>query len=179
MTHIRDAEPADLSVLRAIDIATHSVDTSPGPPPDPERHHLGNFGPGQVLVAESEGGRIQGYTAWGHPTPLPSSEHVMQIQALAVDPRFQGEGVGRALIRGVLELARHREATKVSLRVLGTNVVARRLYSLAGFVVEGVLRQEFELENRLVDDILMAHYLDGDFDAHREVDAPRLDQAPD
>jgi hypothetical protein len=49
------------------------------------------------------------------------------------------------------------EATsKVTLRVLGHNVGARRLYERCGFVPEGVLRGEFLLEGRYVDDVLMA-----------------------
>ena len=36
------------------------------------------------------------------------------------------------------------------------NERARRLYESAGFVVEGVLREEFFLEGRYVDDVLMA-----------------------
>jgi len=40
--------------------------------------------------------------------------------------------------------------------VLGHNVGARRLYERCGFVPEGVLRGEFLLEGRYVDDVLVA-----------------------
>ncbi len=50
-------------------------------------------------------------------------------------------------------------ARKVTLRVLGHNVVARRLYERCGFLPEGVLRGEFLLEDRLVEDVLMARHL--------------------
>lgn len=173
MTVIRDAEPADLSSIHAIDMATFSPTNSPGEGPDPGTHRLGEYPAGQLLVAESATGRVQGYLAWGHPTPLASSRHVMQIQGLAVHPDHQGAGVGTELLDAVIALARHRGATKLSLRVLGTNVVARRMYTLAGFVVEGVLREEFLLQDRPVDDLLMAHYLGDQADQRRTVDAPR------
>ena len=50
-------------------------------------------------------------------------------------------------------------ARKVTLRVLGHNVGARRLYERCGFLPEGVLWGEFLLEDRLVDDVLMARHL--------------------
>jgi RimJ/RimL family protein N-acetyltransferase len=40
--------------------------------------------------------------------------------------------------------------------VLGTNPAARALYEAYGFVVEGVQREEFLLDGRYVDDVLMA-----------------------
>ena len=141
--------------------------------PDPDNHHWGEYAEGRLLVAESASGRIQGYVGWGHPTPLPASTHVMQLKALAVHPDHHGQGIGRALVLSVVDLARHRGAEKVSLRVLGTNTVARRLYTLCGFVVEGLLRHEFLLDGRLVDDLFMAHYLDEETTAGRTVDAPR------
>ena len=47
-----------------------------------------------------------------------------------------------------------------SLRVLGENDAARRLYERAGYEVEGVLRGEFHLDGRDVDDVLMARPVD-------------------
>jgi RimJ/RimL family protein N-acetyltransferase len=37
--------------------------------------------------------------------------------------------------------------------------VARRLYARCGFVEEGVLRDEFVLDGRFVDDVFMARFL--------------------
>lgn len=50
-------------------------------------------------------------------------------------------------------------AVKLSLRVLATNEPARRLYERAGFVVEGVLKNEFRIDGADVDDYLLARYL--------------------
>jgi RimJ/RimL family protein N-acetyltransferase len=64
--------------------------------------------------------------------------------------------VGRALIDAVAAEARAGGATRLTLRVLGPNAAARRLYESAGFVVEGVQRGEFLLDGEYVDDVLMA-----------------------
>ena len=69
-------------------------------------------------------------------------------------------GVGRRLAEACIEQARSRGARKLSLRVLGGNVAARRLYESCGFTVEGVLCEEFFLGGRYVDDVLMACLLD-------------------
>jgi len=39
------------------------------------------------------------------------------------------------------------------------NAAARRVYDACGFVVEGVLREEFLLDGRYVDDVFMARDL--------------------
>lgn len=46
-------------------------------------------------------------------------------------------------------------AVRVTLRVLGHNTPARRLYEAAGFTVEGVLPGEFLLDGVHVDDVCM------------------------
>lgn len=88
-----------------------------------------------------------------------SQSHVLEIGGLAVDPSRQGVGVGRAVVEAAIAQPRARGARKVTLRVLGTNDAAQRLYSSCGFRIEGILRDEFRLEGRDVDDVLMAHHL--------------------
>lgn len=73
---------------------------------------------------------------------------------------MSGRGIGTALVQAALAEARHRGSAKISLRVLGSNTAARRLYATAGFTVEWVLAGEFVLNGQPVDDILMAQHLD-------------------
>ncbi len=84
---------------------------------------------------------------------------MLELGGLAVDPGHQRTGAGRALVHAVVQQARARGARKLSLRVLGPNVTARRLYEACGFTVEGVLRAEFLLDGGYRDDVLMAHNL--------------------
>ena len=47
----------------------------------------------------------------------------------------------------------------MALRVLAPNLTAGRLYESCGFVIEGVLRSEYWLDDRYVDDVFMAYDL--------------------
>ena len=117
--------------------------------------------PENTLVAVLEG-RPAGLVAIVAPTPLASNRHVLEICLLAVEPARRGQGIGRALVEAAIAEARARGARRLTLRVLETNSRARLLYEAAGFEVEGVLRGEFLLAGRYVDDLLMARDLTRD-----------------
>ncbi len=155
MVRIRTAGLGDHDRLRDLDLATFSTTVSPGTPPGPDTDMFERRPAEDYLVGEVDDD-VVGYIMVGHPTPLPASAHVLQIQGLAVDPAATGHGVGTALVQAAVAEARRRGAVKIGLRVLGSNTRARRVYERAGFVVEGVLRDEFMLEGQTVDDIFMA-----------------------
>ena len=149
---IRPARVDDAVAIAALDDATWSFDVTPSP-----RSSVPSSIDG-MLVAE-EGGEIVGYVAVGRATRLESNRHVADIRGLAVAPDHQGRGLGRALVQAALDAARERGARKVTLRVLAPNTAARALYESCGFVVEGVRRDEFFLDGRYVDDVLMARMI--------------------
>jgi ribosomal protein S18 acetylase RimI-like enzyme len=160
VTTVRKARPEDEPRLKDIDAATWTAGVSPPPPPSVDAAFFGErITPAYVLVAET-GQVIAGYAALGPSRPLASRSHVLEIRGRAVHPARQRCGVGRRLVEACIEQARSRGARKLSLRVLGGNVAARRLYESCGFTVEGVLREEFFLGGRYVDDVLMACMLD-------------------
>ncbi|MCH5677184.1 GNAT family N-acetyltransferase [Streptomyces gilvus] len=154
--HIRHATLDDEDTLGRLDRVTwsplHSVQPRPRPPYEPFYNE--RFGPRDHLVAEVDGA-VVGYVRLGYPTPLACNSHVRQIQGLVVAEEARGAGVARALLRAVREEARRQGARRLTLRVLGHNAPARRLYEAEGFVVEGVLPGEFLLEGEYVDDVLM------------------------
>jgi ribosomal protein S18 acetylase RimI-like enzyme len=115
--------------------------------------------PDDVLVARIDG-ELAGYVRIGPATPLEASRHVLMVTGIAVDPELRRQGAGRALIEAAAAEAHRRGAKRLTLRVLGPNESARRLYESAGFAIEGVLRGEFFLDGRYVDDVLMALELD-------------------
>ena len=110
------------------------------------------------MVAEIDGA-VAGYLSLGHPTELQASDHVLHVTGVAVDPALQGRGVGKALIEAAVDEARRRGARRLTLRVLGPNYTARRLYETCGFEIEGVLHGEFHLDGEDIDDVLMARAL--------------------
>ncbi|MET8164736.1 GNAT family N-acetyltransferase [Streptomyces sp. NPDC005329] len=157
---IRTARPADAESLALVDRLTwsplHAVMPEPEPPYTPffDQRHV----PEDYLVAELDD-RVIGYVRLAPPTPLACNAHVRQIQGLAVLDEGRGRGVGRALIRAAFEEARRQGARRITLRVLGHNTPARKLYESEGFVVEGVLPEEFLLAGEYVDDVFMGRPL--------------------
>ena len=149
---IRPARAGDAVAIAALDDATWSFDVTPSP-----RSSVPSSIDG-MLVAEDDG-EIVGYVAVGRATRLESNQHVADIRGLAVAPDHQGRGLGRALVQAALDAARERGARKVTLRLLAPNTAARALYESCGFVVEGVRRDEFFLDGRYVDDVLMARMI--------------------
>jgi RimJ/RimL family protein N-acetyltransferase len=111
--------------------------------------------PESHIVAELAG-RLTGYIRLGPPTHLPENSHVLQVQGLAVDPAAQRRGAAAGLLAAAERHARGQGARKLSLRVLGSNLAAIRLYEKLGFRREGVLREEFCINGAYVDDVLMA-----------------------
>jgi ribosomal protein S18 acetylase RimI-like enzyme len=153
---VRPAEPEDARKLARIDRATWSWLSSPVPAPGPEAPFFNDrVGVEDVLVAVLDG-EVAGYVRLGRVHGIAASEHVLAIHGIAVDPDRQRRGVGRALLRAAAHEARARGARRLTLRVLGPNEGARRLYESAGFVVEGVQSGEFFLAGEYVDDVLMA-----------------------
>lgn len=161
MVEVRRADERDGPALARIDLATWTSAVSPAPPPvDPSLYvfFTERTSPDAVLVGEVKGA-VAGWVKVQPVTSMPSHAHVFEIGGLAVDPSYQGTGVGRHLVGAAGQDCSRRGARKLTLRVLGSNVIARRLYEGCGFVVEGVLRDEFFLGGRYVDDVLMARQL--------------------
>jgi ribosomal protein S18 acetylase RimI-like enzyme len=160
--NIRGARGTDEAALDRIDAETWTAEVSPAPARVGEGFFVHNE-PEGVLVAEVDG-RVVGYANLRKGGRLPSHAHVWELNGLAVDPAYQRRGVGRALVEACLAAARQQGARKLSLRVLGFNERARRLYEMCGFHVEGLLREEFLLDGRYVDDVFMACLLKGESD---------------
>ena len=170
MVHVRAARPDDAPRLRELDLLTWGPAVSPMPRKPPETPFFDDRTvPADVLVAvpgsgvgtrgdadPGEGDRACGFAILQQDLRAASHAHVVLLNGLAVDPAVQGRGVGRALLRAAQEETLRRGARKLTLRVLSTNTTARRLYASCGFVEEGLLRAEFHLDGRDVDDVLMA-----------------------
>ncbi|HEY2308634.1 MAG TPA: GNAT family N-acetyltransferase, partial [Streptosporangiaceae bacterium] len=68
-------------------------------------------------------------------------------------------GAGASLLDAAEKQLRERGIRKLTLRVLGTNQAAIRLYERQGFAREGTLLEEFLINGRYVDDVMMAKRL--------------------
>lgn len=138
----------------------HDVHPHPAPPGKPffDETHL----PVQYLVAELDEPAVPGVVGFirvVQPFGLETTAHVREIQGLLVDKRARRRGVAQALLEAACERAHEEGARRVRLHVLGHNTPARRMYEAAGFSVEGVLPEQFLLDGRYVDDVLMGRRL--------------------
>jgi [ribosomal protein S18]-alanine N-acetyltransferase len=88
-----------------------------------------------------DGSRLAGYGGIAFLVGPPRAE--AEIHTIGVDPAFQGRGIGRALLRGLLAAADARHAT-VFLEVRTDNDVARALYESEGFAVVGLRRRYYQ-----------------------------------
>jgi ribosomal protein S18 acetylase RimI-like enzyme len=156
---VRIARAEDEAALAKIDERTWTSVVSPAPPPPPGTPFFGEgAAPADFLVAEYDG-VVAGYVRLAEGFGIPAHRHVLVIGGLAVDPDRQRLGIARRLVDGAVAEARRRGARKLTLRVLGHNTGARRVYERCGFVVEGVLRAEFRIDGEDMDDVLMARAL--------------------
>lgn len=113
---------------------------------------------GSQLLAVS-GDRVCGYFSYRLPTPLDSNSHVAEL-ALAVHPDFQGQGVAQALMQEGEDWMRRLGKKKLSLRVMATNPKAIRFYEKLGFIKQAHLVNEFFIDGKYVDDIMMYKMLE-------------------
>jgi len=67
----------------------------------------------------------------------------LEIQSIAVRPRARGRGLGRALVRALLERARAARAERADLEVRAGNAAAIALYASEGFVPVGRRRRYY------------------------------------
>ncbi|MBS2967865.1 GNAT family N-acetyltransferase [Metabacillus sp. KIGAM252] len=114
---------------------------------------------GQQTVA-ADGDRIAGYISYKHPVDIPSNRHVFDM-AIGIHPDYQGRKVGSRLMEHLRQTAREQGVRKISLRVLSTNEKAIAFYKAIGFKEEGRLHEEFFLDGKYVDDLLMYKMVDG------------------
>ncbi len=83
--------------------------------------------------------------------------------ALIVDESYQGQGIGRQLLAGLLDMAdQWLMLTRVELTVLTDNLPAIGLYEKMGFEKEGVLRKTTVVNGVYMDDYLMARIAKGE-----------------
>ncbi len=62
----------------------------------------------------------------------------VDIHNIAVHSEFRRRGLGQALLKQVVEQARSRDSSRVTLEVRVSNIPAQKLYESVGFVTKGL-----------------------------------------
>jgi ribosomal-protein-alanine N-acetyltransferase len=119
----------------------------PGDDPWTERAFRDELRAGHhYLAARSAGSGVDpadelvGYAGLAFVAGPPHAE--AEIHTIGVDPGHQRRGIGRALLRGLLDVADAAAAT-VFLEVRTDNAAARALYEAHGFAVVGVRKRYY------------------------------------
>jgi len=81
--------------------------------------------------------------------------HIGFIWGMFVRESARGQGIGRALVSAVLDVARE-EVEIVELTVVSENAPARRLYESFGFCEYGLEKRSLRQGDRYYDEVLMA-----------------------
>jgi ribosomal protein S18 acetylase RimI-like enzyme len=98
---------------------------------------------GRYLVAEVEDS-IVGH-AMLDPLPLAAVRHVVHL-TIAVHTGWQGQGIGYALLRNLVEWAQGAPAVgKIELHVRAPNAAAQKLYRKLGFTEVGRLKRRIRV----------------------------------
>ncbi len=91
-----------------------------------------------AVAADAE---LVGYAGLAFTAGPPGAE--AEVHTIGVDPAHQGRGIGRALLRALLEAADAAQAT-VFLEVRTDNAPAHALYASEGFAVVGLRRRYYQ-----------------------------------
>jgi ribosomal protein S18 acetylase RimI-like enzyme len=86
------------------------------------------------------------------------SKHVRNL-AMGVAREYRGMGVGTALMDYAIRWARQRKVKKIVLSVFSTNRQAIALYKKFGFTSEGRRKSQFLIDDKYVDEIMMARFM--------------------
>ena len=141
---VRDAQPAELAELGDVRVAAYEAGgfLSDASHYGETLRTLGHDGIGQILVAvgnEGEGNRTHRLLGTVMLQLWPHAEHVVrgpdeaEFRALAVAPEARGRGVGRALLRAVIDRSRAYGVQRLLLSTQTTMLAAQHLYTEAGF----------------------------------------------
>ncbi|MDN5798236.1 MAG: GNAT family N-acetyltransferase [Intrasporangium sp.] len=125
---------------RVADILATAYAPSGLRPGDDYYQHLRDVA-GRVAAAEVwvavEGSEVLGTVTWppvGSPEREVAGDDEAEFRMLAVDPRVQGLGIGRALVEAIVRRARSEGFRRIVLSTTTWSTSARRLYADMGFV---------------------------------------------
>jgi len=136
---VRDARPAELAEIGDLRVAAYEAGgfLSDASHYGETLRTLGHDGRGQILAAVDEStGQILGTVMlqlWPHAEHVVRGPDEAEFRALAVAPGARGRGVGRALLRAVIDRARDAGVRQLLLSTQTTMLAAQHLYTEAGF----------------------------------------------
>jgi ribosomal protein S18 acetylase RimI-like enzyme len=135
---VREALPGEMGAVGALRVEAYRAGGLLAESYAPTLRALGNDGHGTVLVAAEDGAdaKLLGTVMlepWHDHSEVARSPQEAEVRALAVAPRAQGLGVGRALMGEVISRATARGARRLLLSTQPAMTAAQGLYRSLGF----------------------------------------------
>ncbi|MFC0545755.1 GNAT family N-acetyltransferase [Kutzneria chonburiensis] len=133
---VRTATPAELAEVGELRVAAyHAGHFLDAIPTYADRlRALGEHGVVLVAVDDKELLGTIMLERWHEDSDMATGPEEAEVRALAVAPSAQGRGVGRALVRAVVDLGVEWQLQRLVLFSQPAMVAAHRLYEKAGFV---------------------------------------------
>jgi GNAT superfamily N-acetyltransferase len=145
--HIRKLNPSDLAAYRALRveiIAAHPTAFTSSVEEEiaaDDTRFLADLGPHGCVIGAFDGGALDGGVLIGvaglRAERKRQAAHKATLFGMAVRAAAHGRGVGRALVRAVMEEARRMGLKQLILTYSEGNAPAERLYRACGFVAFG------------------------------------------
>jgi RimJ/RimL family protein N-acetyltransferase len=110
-----------------------------------------------AIIEEAGNPRVVGVASLEFHNTL-AEKHKAEFGITVHDSR-QNKGLGTALTRHMLAIARKKKLRKITLTVLAENKRAIRVYEKCGFRIEAKLRKESFIKGRYYDDYVMSIFL--------------------
>lgn len=147
--HLRPMQEADLTHVLAMEQVVYPFGWSEGIFRD---CLAGDY---LCRIAEDEQGGLCGYAI---SSVAVGEQHILN---LVIDPARQGRGLGRQLLRALLDEGACSGAERAFLEVRISNQVARRLYTSVGFLELGLRKNYYPSNEGREDAIVLAITLGG------------------
>ncbi len=125
-----------------------------------ERRRLRSLDPRQaVAVVIHQDAQLIGLAlAVRQPEPMAHTA----VVAVSVDRSFRRHHHGRAMLRALEEWAGGSGVRKLCASCMGSNLAARALFTRAGYIQEGVRRQQLAVHDTLIDEVIFGRILPDD-----------------
>ena len=156
---VRLAELGDAEAIRAIyntevTTSTSTFDLVPRSLGQQEEWLAARSGAFSALVAVDEEDAVVGFGSLS-PYKERAAYRTTVEDSVYVDPSHQGEGVGTALLTGLIEIARTSGFHTVMARIEASGTASRALHSRCGFELVGIEREVGRKFNRWLDVAVM------------------------
>ena len=156
---IRRAEPGDYELVCEVfadESAYSGTLQAPFPSKENWRKKLAENVEADYLLLAFVDGEVAGHAGIHPVARSPRRAHVRML-GMAVRQRFQGKGVGTALMEALVDLAdQWLPVTRIELTVFTDNERAIRLYRKFGFEIEGTHKAYALRDGKYVDTYAMA-----------------------